>query len=97
MQTERDAKIVDWIGRLGAAGIDQVARWFGMHPQTAKERLASLAKDGLLERHMVLYGRPALYTATRAGFAMAGSRLHEGPPGDAGWVRARVAGGRDRG
>ncbi len=55
MQTERDAKIVDWICRIGAAGIDHVARWFGMSPQTVKVRLASLAKDGLLERHLVLW------------------------------------------
>jgi hypothetical protein len=67
MQTERDAKIADWICRIGAAGVEHVARWFGMHPQTAKVRLCSLAKDRLLERHMVLWNRPALYTATRAG------------------------------
>ncbi len=72
MQTERDAKIADWICRIGAAGVEHVARWFGIHPQTAKVRLASLAKDGLLERHLVLWNRPAIYTATRAGLRWQG-------------------------
>lgn len=72
MQTERDAKIVDWIGRIGAASVKHVARRFGMHPRTAHVRLRSLAMDGLLKPHMVLYNRPALYTATSAGLRWQG-------------------------
>jgi hypothetical protein len=72
MQTDRDAKIVDWIGRVGAAGIKHVARRFGMHPQTAHLRLRSLAMDGLLKPHRLLHNRPALYTATRAGLRWLG-------------------------
>lgn len=72
MQTERDAEIVDWIGRMGAAGVDHVARRFGMHPKTAQSRLRSLAMDGLLKRHLVLHNRPALYTATLAGLRWQG-------------------------
>lgn len=72
MQTERDARIVDWIGRMGAAGVEHVARQFGMHPKTAHTRLRSLAMGGLLERHLVLHNRPALYTATLAGLRWQG-------------------------
>ncbi|MGH2912597.1 MAG: hypothetical protein ACRDJ3_09005 [Solirubrobacteraceae bacterium] len=72
MQTERDARITDWICRIGAAGVQHVARRFGMHPQMAKVRLRSLAQDGLLERHLVLWNRPCLYTATRAGLRWQG-------------------------
>lgn len=72
MQTERDAQIVDWIGRIGAAGIEHVGRRFGMGSKLVGERLRSLAMAGLLERHMVLWKRPALYTATRAGLRWQG-------------------------
>lgn len=84
MQTERDAKIVDWIGRMGAAGIEHVARWFGMHPTAAQLRLRVLAMDGLLRRHMVLHRRPALYTATLAGLRWQGlafMKVREVKPG----------------
>jgi DNA-binding IclR family transcriptional regulator len=54
MQTERDAEIVDWIGRLGAAGAGHVMRSFRMSRSIVYERLHSLTKDGLLEYHAVL-------------------------------------------
>jgi hypothetical protein len=67
MQTERDAGIVDWIGRLGAAGAEHVMTRFQMSRSTAYERLNSLTKDGLLEHHAVLFGRPGMYSASSAG------------------------------
>jgi hypothetical protein len=72
MQTDRDAKIVEWIGRIGAAGVEHVARRFGMGPKMVAERLRSLVMAGLLERHLVLHNRPGLYTATSAGLRWQG-------------------------
>lgn len=72
MQTRRDAEIVDWIGRLGAAGAEHVMRRFGMSRSTAYERLNLLTKDGLLEHHGVLFARPGMYTATSAGLRWQG-------------------------
>lgn len=67
MQTHRDAQIVDWIGRLGAAGAEHVMRQFQMSRSVTYQRLNSLTRDGLLEHHGVLYGRPGMYCATSAG------------------------------
>lgn len=67
MQTDRDSHIVSWIGSLGAAGADHVMRQFEMSRSIAYQRLSSLTRDGLLEHHAVLYGRPGMYTATLAG------------------------------
>ena len=72
MQTSRDAEIVAWIGRLGAAGAEHVMGQFGMSRSMAYHRLGSLTKDRLLEHNAVLYGRPGMYTATRAGLRWQG-------------------------
>jgi hypothetical protein len=67
MQTNRDGQIVAWIGRIGAAGAEHVMRRFGMGRSMVYHRLSTLTRDGLLEHHMVLYGRPGIYTATTEG------------------------------
>jgi|GEM_PF-2462219 len=72
MQTDRDAEIVFWIGRLGAAGAEHVMSQFAMSRSMAYQRLNSLTSDGLLEHHAVLYGRPGMYTATLAGLRWQG-------------------------
>jgi hypothetical protein len=72
MQTYRDAEIVSWIGRLGAAGAEHVMRRFGMGRSAAYHRLGSLTGDGLLEHHAVLFGRPGMYSATAAGLRWQG-------------------------
>ena len=72
MQTCRDAQIVAWIGRLGAAGAEQVMGWFGMGRSAAYHRLGTLTRDGLLEHHAVLFGRPGMYSATAAGLRWQG-------------------------
>jgi hypothetical protein len=72
MQTNRDAEIVYWIGCLGAAGAEHVMRALGMSRSVAYQRLNSLTRDGLLEHHAVLYGRPGMYTATLTGLRWQG-------------------------
>jgi hypothetical protein len=72
MQTYRDAEIVAWIGRLGAAGAEHVMRQFGMGRSMAYARLSSLTRDGLLEHHAVLFARPGMYSATQAGLRWQG-------------------------
>lgn len=72
MQTERDSEIVSWIGGIGAAGAEHVMSEFGMSRSIAYQRLNSLTRDGLLEHHTVLYGRPGMYTATLAGLRWKG-------------------------
>jgi hypothetical protein len=72
MQTYRDAEIVAWIGRLGAAGAEHVMRRFEMSRSMAYHRLGSLTRDGLLEHSAVLFGRPGMYSATQAGLRWQG-------------------------
>ncbi len=72
MQTERDSQIVSWIGGIGAAGAEHVMSEFGMSRSIAYQRLNSLTRDGLLEHHKVLYGRPGMYAATLAGLRWKG-------------------------
>jgi hypothetical protein len=72
MQTGRDAEIVYWIGCLGGAGAEHVMRELVMSRSAAYQRLRSLTRDGLLEHHAVLYGRPGMYTATLAGLRWQG-------------------------
>lgn len=72
MQTARDAEIVAWIGCLGAAGAEHVMGRFGMSRSMAYHRLGLLTKDRLLEHRGVLFERPGMYTATRAGLRWRG-------------------------
>lgn len=72
MQTCRDAQIVDWLGRIGAAGAGHVRDRFDMGRSKTYARLASLARAGLIEHRMVLYGWPGLYSATAAGLRWQG-------------------------
>jgi hypothetical protein len=72
MQTERDAEIVGWVGRLGAAGAEHVAGRFQMGRSQCYERLSGLLAGGLLEQHTLLHRRPGLYVATRAGLRWRG-------------------------
>ncbi|HEX5310104.1 MAG TPA: hypothetical protein VFW38_13630 [Solirubrobacteraceae bacterium] len=74
MQTYRDGQIVDWIGRLGAAGAEHVMHSFAMSRTVAYDRLGSLVRDGLLDRHAILYARPGMYLATAAGLHWQGNQ-----------------------
>jgi hypothetical protein len=72
VQTERDAEIVDWVGRLGAAGAEHVMGRFQMGRSWAYARLASLVADGLLEQKQLLHRQPGLYVATAEGLRWRG-------------------------
>ena len=45
VQTEKDAEIVDWVGRLGAAGAEHVMARFAMGRSWAYARLSRLVED----------------------------------------------------
>ena len=72
MNVELDIEIVEWIGRLGAAGAGHVAAHFGVARKTAYQRFEALTKGGLLVPHRILHLRPALYTVTRKGLRWRG-------------------------
>jgi hypothetical protein len=67
MQTERDAEIVRWLGRIGAASAEDVMARFGMGRSWAYDRLSRLVRDGLLEQKTLLHRQPGLYIATAEG------------------------------
>jgi hypothetical protein len=67
MQTERDAEIVRWLGRIGAASAENVMARFGMGRSWAYGRLSRLVRDGLLEQKTLLHRQPGLYIATTEG------------------------------
>jgi hypothetical protein len=72
MQTEKDAEIVGWVGRVGAAGAEHVMARFGMGRSWAYARLSSLVAEGLLELKTLLYRQPGLYLATAEGLRWGG-------------------------
>jgi hypothetical protein len=72
VQTARDAEIVDWIGRIGAASRAHVMARFGMGRSWAYARLGCLVRDGLLEHRQLLYQTPGLYLATAEGLRWRG-------------------------
>jgi hypothetical protein len=72
MQTEKDAEIVSWIGRLGAADAEHVMGRFYMGRSWAYARLSKLVMDGLLEQRTLLYRQPGLYLATAEGLRWRG-------------------------
>jgi ribosomal protein S25 len=49
MRTGMDGEIVCWIGRFGAASAEHVAERFGIDRSIAREWLASLGQEGMLE------------------------------------------------
>jgi hypothetical protein len=90
MYTERDAEIVAWVGRLGAAGAEHVMERFAMGRSRAYERLSSLVEDGLLGQRTLLYGQPGLYIATDEGLRWCGlGRLGVYRVGPGGFQHAR--------
>ncbi len=96
MQTEKDAEIVGWVGRLGAAGAEHVMARFEMGRSWAYERLGQLVADRLLEQRMVLFRKPGVYAATAAGLRWRGLErlgVHQVRPGgyEHAWEVAQAA------
>jgi hypothetical protein len=73
-QTEKNAEIVGWVGRVGAAGAEHVMARFDMGRSWAYARLGRLVTDGLLEQKTLLYRKPGLYVASAEGCGGAASR-----------------------
>jgi hypothetical protein len=96
MQTNRDAEIVDWVGRIGAAGAQHIQSRFQMGRSCVYHRLNQLVAGGLLEQHQLLHRQPGLYVATAEGLRWRGlQRLgtHRVTPGgfEHAWQVATVA------
>lgn len=72
MVTSRDAEIVAWIARVGAAEPAHVMARFGMGRTVSYRRLAALEGAGLIERSRLLYGQAGLAVVTRAGLRLCG-------------------------
>jgi len=63
--TDRDRSLVTWAAVIGAVSAQDVMARFALGRTVAYRRLARLVEFGLLARSQLLYGQPALYTATR--------------------------------
>jgi hypothetical protein len=70
--TDRDRSVVRWVAVIGAASAQDVMARFRLGRTVGYRRLAALVDHGLLSRQRLVYGQPALYTATRDGLAWAG-------------------------
>jgi hypothetical protein len=70
--TDRDRAVVAWVAVIGAVSAQDVMARFSIGRTVGYRRLARLVDYGLLARSRLVYGQPALYTATRDGLAWAG-------------------------
>ena len=68
------AALLRWAAGLGAVTAEALAAREGCSLSSARSRLLAAARIGLLTRERPLVGRPALYTATRAGMRACGLR-----------------------
>jgi hypothetical protein len=64
--------VVVWVAVIGAASAQDVMARFRLGRTVCYRRLWALVDHGLLLRQRLVYGQPALYTATRDGLAWAG-------------------------
>jgi hypothetical protein len=72
MVTDTDRAVVAWVAVIGAVSAPDVMARFGVGRTVGYRRLARLVDHGLLTGARLVYGQPALYTATREGLAWAG-------------------------
>jgi len=90
VQTQRDREVVEWVGRIGAAGAEHVMRRFGMSRSRAYGRLNRLVGEGLLMQRTLLHRQAGLYVASMQGLRWCGlARLGVHRVGVAGFVHAR--------
>jgi hypothetical protein len=74
-----DLEILEWIGRVGAAGAAHLERRCELSRRAAYRRLGALCDRRLVARRAVLYREPSLYLATAAGLRRCGLE-HLGVP-----------------
>ena len=66
--TDRDRDLFGWINGHGFVTVAQVARWMGVHYQTAQRRLQILVHRGYLQTAWVLHGEPRAHWLTKQGW-----------------------------
>lgn len=69
---DKRAALVGWAARLGAVSAEALAHRSGSSLAAARGRLQAAVRAGMLTRSDLLAGRPALYSATRAGLRECG-------------------------
>lgn len=72
MVTDRDMKLVRWIGRHGAVQTRHLMTRYGMGRTVTYRRVHELVEYGLVRRHRVLHNDGGLLTATADGLRCAG-------------------------
>ncbi len=81
MQTERDAEIVWWLGRIGAAGAEHVMGRFGMGRSWAYARLSRLVVRRAARARRCSTASRVCTSATAEGLRWCGLRAPRGLPG----------------
>jgi hypothetical protein len=72
MQTDREAEIVAWLGRMGAATCEQVAEHADLNMSKTYSRLRLLIGARLVQHQQLLHRFPGMYTATWRGLRWQG-------------------------
>ena len=67
--TDRDRSVVAWLAVVGAVSAQDVMARFGVGRTVGYRRLRALVDHGRFTRARLVYGQPALYVATREGWA----------------------------
>src|SRR5690348_1353286 len=70
--TERDAQIVEWLGRIGGASAEHLMQQFGMSQSGISRRMCALVAAGMVGYRKMLHLRPGLYWALREGLRWRG-------------------------
>jgi DNA-binding transcriptional ArsR family regulator len=73
--TERDKKILEFLGRYRYATVAQLARRFDTSEKTLRNRLPKLREGGLVESVFIVHARPSVWLVTSAGLNMIGMNL----------------------
>jgi hypothetical protein len=66
------AAILDWLARIGAGSLDELAGACGLSLRATADRLATLERGGVVRSARLLHGSPTLHTLTRRGLRAAG-------------------------
>ena len=66
------AAILDWLARIGAGSVVELAGASGLSVRATAGRLAALERGGAVRSARLLHGSPALHTLTRRGLRAAG-------------------------